>query len=149
MEDKCFILEGTWRGKGQVTDKIPYEEELVVNKLKPTLFSITQNTWNSDIGPLHKETGYIKLTGDNKVELILAHPFGIAEVSEGTIDGKKITFKTKSLSRASSATEPYAVSYTRVYSVNEEGTSISFDMYLATTEHNDERHHLNATLLKA
>src|SRR4051812_20408514 len=138
MEGNSFILEGTWKGKGQVTDKISYEEELTITKLKPILYSISQSTWNKDIGPLHKEVGYIKLTGDNKVELVLAHPFGATEISEGCIEDNKVTLKTKSVARTSSATQPHVISFTRVYCVDD--GVLTYDMYLATNEYKEERH---------
>jgi hypothetical protein len=144
-KEKTFILEGTWKGDGQVTDKIPYKEELQINKLKPILYSWSSKTWNDELGVLHLESGYLKKIDNIKLELLLAHPFGVTEISEGIIEGNKITFKTKNLSRTSTAKEPYATSYTRVFVV--EGDKLTYDMYLGTNKY-EERHHLTATLAK-
>jgi hypothetical protein len=145
--EKTFLLEGLWKGDGQVTDKIPYVEELEIKKLKPTLYSISQKTSNDNIGPLHLEVGYFRIVNGSNVELVTAHPFGACEIAEGIIEDNKVTLKTKSISRTSSASEPHAVSFTRVYTLVDEKT-LSYDMYLATSEHSDERHHLKATLKK-
>jgi len=43
-----------------------------------------------DGAPLHFERGFLRPGGAGRVEIVLAHPLGIAEVAEGTVDGTTI-----------------------------------------------------------
>jgi hypothetical protein len=143
MENNIFV-EGLWRGKGEVTDKIPYLEELEIKKMKPNIYSIVQKTRNEVKGPLHTETGFIRVN-DIGIEFILSHPFGVAEISEGTIKDNVINVKTTSLSRTSSAKQPYVTSFSRCYKLDD--NKLVYDMYLGLN-HEEEKHHLRAELYK-
>jgi hypothetical protein len=145
MENSIF-LEGLWRGKGQVTDNIPYLEELEVKKIKLNIYSIIQKTRNEIKGPLHTETGFIRVINNTSIEFILSHPFGVAEISEGTISNDTITVKSLSLTRTSSAKQPFATSFTRYYTIQDNNTLI-YDMYLGVNNQ-EETHHLRGELLK-
>jgi len=64
-----------------------YDEEVeFVHTGKPFLF-YGQRSWARDDGrPLHAETGYWRPAGPGRVELVLAHPNGITEIEEGSVE---------------------------------------------------------------
>jgi hypothetical protein len=44
--------------------------------------------WSADDGsPLHFERGFFRPAGDGRLEITLAHPIGVVEVAEGSLDG--------------------------------------------------------------
>ena len=55
--------------------------------------------------PSHLETGFWRPQPDNKLEVLLAHPTGFAEVYYGEISGTKIEMATDAVVRTSSAKE--------------------------------------------
>ncbi|HOT81671.1 MAG TPA: FABP family protein, partial [Microthrixaceae bacterium] len=64
----------------------------------------------SDTGlPSHAELGYLRSDGTSAVELILAHPTGLTELCEGTIDGPTITLRSISVVGSSTAKPVRAV----------------------------------------
>ena len=52
---------------------------------------MTESSWTPDGAPLHFERGTLRPVGDGRVDLALAHPIGVAEVAEGTVDGTTVT----------------------------------------------------------
>ena len=43
-----------------------------------------------DGSPVHLERGFLRPAGPGRVELVLAHPLGITEVAEGTVQGARV-----------------------------------------------------------
>ena len=84
---------GTWvgQGKGQypTVESFAYGEELHFGHNGKPFLSYRQRTWSLDDDgtPLHGETGYWRIKPEGRVELVLAHPTGVTEVAEGTVDG--------------------------------------------------------------
>jgi THAP4-like, heme-binding beta-barrel domain len=115
------VLLGTWRGEGRgVYPTIPsfqYDEEVeFVHTGKPFLV-YGQRSWARDDGrPLHMETGYWRPAGAGRVELVLAHPNGITEVEEGTVEatatGIRLSLATTAVARTGSAKEVTALTRT-------------------------------------
>jgi len=102
-----FLL-GTWVGRG--TGEYPTietfhfgEEVRFAHVGKPFLFYL-QRTWALDDGrPLHAEAGYWRHVGDGRVELVLAHPTGIAEIEEGRLDGTTLRLRTTRVAASGTA----------------------------------------------
>lgn len=82
-------LLGSWAGQG--TGKYPtiqpfeYLEEVVFSHVgKPFLVYGQKTRAVADGKPLHAETGYLRVPQPGRIELVLAHPSGIAEIEVGT-----------------------------------------------------------------
>ena len=98
----AFLL-GSWmgEGKGFYTTISPFEygEEIRVSHVGKPFLAYTQRTWALDDGrPLHSETGFWRMGGADRVELVVAHPNGHAEVSEGELHGTSITLVSTAMS---------------------------------------------------
>jgi hypothetical protein len=103
----AFLL-GTWSGRGAGTyptiEPFEYEETVTFGHVGKPLLVYSQRTHLLDSGtPSHAETGYWRLPRPDHVELVLAHPTGVAEIAEGTLDGRSIRLRTTSVARTGSA----------------------------------------------
>ncbi len=84
-----FLL-GTWVGEGTgsypTVPTFSYREETTFSHSGQPFLTYSQRTWSTSDGrPLHVETGYWRAGPDGHVELVVAHPTGVAEVEEGTL----------------------------------------------------------------
>ena len=103
----AFLL-GTWRGEGRgqypTIDPFTYGEELHVAATGRPFLAYTQRTWSLDTAmPMHVEVGYVRTGTPGRVELIVAHPTGIAEIAEGVVEGMRLTFASRSVGLTSTA----------------------------------------------
>jgi THAP4-like, heme-binding beta-barrel domain len=87
------FLVGTWEGVGRgeypTIDSFEYRETIVFGTV-PTKPFLTYGQRTMSVAtelPMHAETGYLRPVGDDRVELVLAHPSGIVEIEEGTLSG--------------------------------------------------------------
>lgn len=84
-------LVGVWQGTGTgdypTTGSFAYLETLEL-VLHPKGFVVhSQRTQAADDGrPLHAEVGYWRTPGPGRLELVLAHPTGVTEVCEGSVE---------------------------------------------------------------
>ena len=92
-------------GKGFYPTIAPFEygEEIRIWHVGKPVLNYTQRTWSLEDGrPLHAETGFWRMGGAGRVELVIAHPNGHAEVAEGRLNGTSIS--TVSISIVQTAT---------------------------------------------
>ncbi len=130
LEPVAWLL-GTWRGRGKVfyptIDDFTYEEECFFSHNGKPFLIYSQRTWDPGTGaPRHSETGYWRPAGPARVEIVLAHPTGQTEVSEGTIDGTSIDVHSTSIGATATAKDVTALS--RVYELSNERLSYTLAM---------------------
>jgi hypothetical protein len=87
----AFLL-GTWRGEGKgqypTIEPFDYEEELRFEHVGDTFLLYQQASWSpTDGGPIHLERGFLRPGEPGRIELTLAHPIGLTEIAEGTLEG--------------------------------------------------------------
>ena len=150
MESETFFMEGVWLGSGKVDGKVDYEEEITVKKLKPGVYYYFQRTWNKELGGLHSEAGYIRVFPNDskdsgKVEFVLSHPFGVAEIEEGTYDKDSIEITSKDFIRTSTAKAPHTRGLKRSFAVKDGKLTYTVDM---GSDNHEVRPHLAAELVK-
>jgi hypothetical protein len=109
----AFLL-GTWRGEGvggyPTMEAFRYGEEVTFRHNGKPFLAYTQRTWSLDDGrPLHAETGYWRPQPSNAVEVVLAHPTGIAEIYYGTVAFNRVELVTDVVARTTSAKEVTAL----------------------------------------
>jgi len=102
-----FLL-GSWMGEGKgfysTISPFEYGEEIRVSHVGKPLLAYSQRTWSLDDGrPLHAETGFWRMGGPDRVELVIAHPNGHAEVAEGLLRGTSISMTSIAIARTSTA----------------------------------------------
>lgn len=145
LEPIAFLL-GTWVGEGQgaypTIESFEYGEEVVFRHTGKPFLVYGQRTWALDDGrPLHAETGYWRPRPGGRVELVLAHPTGIAEIEEGNHDGGRIVLSSSHVTRTASAKE--VTELRRVLEV--EGGELRYHVDMAAVGQPLQRH-LDATL---
>jgi THAP4-like, heme-binding beta-barrel domain len=134
LEPVAWLL-GTWTGEGEgfypTIESFGYGEESRFWHSGKPLISYLQRTWSLDDGtPLHSEAGFWRPQEDRTIELVLAHGFGVAEVSEGRVEGRRIEVTSRSLTRSSSANRVESVR--RVVML--EGDDLTYDIAMAAAE---------------
>jgi THAP4-like, heme-binding beta-barrel domain len=110
----AFLL-GRWAGEGEgfypTIEPFSYGEEITVSHVGKPFLAYAQRTWNLDDGrPLHAETGYWRCPSPTGVELVVAHPNGLVEVSEGPLAGRSLELTSTTVAGTASAKEVNAVS---------------------------------------
>ncbi|HVE64211.1 MAG TPA: FABP family protein [Mycobacteriales bacterium] len=144
----AFLL-GSWRGEGvggypTMADFRYGEESDFWHEGKPVLH-YRQRTWRlDDLTPSHAEAGYWRPQPDGSLEVVLAHPTGVAEIYVGTIEGTRISLTTDVVVRTSSAKE--VASLTRLYGLVEGKLLYAVDMAAVGQP---LQPHLSATLERA
>jgi hypothetical protein len=102
LEPMSFLL-GTWSGEGEGVypgiEPFRYREELSFDDVGDAFLLVTESSWTPDGAPLHFERGAVRPVGDGTVDLTLAHPIGVAEASEGRLDGTTLSFRSTGIVR--------------------------------------------------
>lgn len=143
-------LLGTWVGTGEGTyptiEPFSYREEVVFGHVGKPFLAYRQATVRLDTGlPAHAEVGYLRGVGGGRVELVLAHPTGIAEVDEGEIvvESGRCILRLASVSMTRTATAKEVTRVDRTVTV--EGDVLRYDLAMAAVGQ-PLQHHLAAEL---
>lgn len=141
----AFLL-GEWRGEGRgewpTTEPFGYAEEMRFAHLGEPFLLFTQHAFEpADGTTIHTETGFWRPTPDGGVDVTLAHPLGVSEVDEGTLDGAAVTLRSVAVGRAAHGEAVRGLE--RRYTV--EGDSLTYEVRMATDDH-AMRHHLRGEL---
>lgn len=109
IEPLAFLL-GTWRGRGvgeyPTIESFAYEEELEFGNVGKPYVTFRQRTWvvRAEIRlPSHMEFGFWRPRPGGSIEVISAHPNGVAEVEVGMVDGSRIVLSSHQLVTSPSA----------------------------------------------
>jgi hypothetical protein len=105
---RLSALLGEWQGDGHGRwaggDPFSYREWLRFgHNGKPFLVYTQRTESRDDDRPLHGESGYWRPAPDGGVELVLAHPTGVAEIESGRWEGNLLQVRTVSLRTSPSA----------------------------------------------
>lgn len=103
----AFLL-GTWRGEGSgeypTIRPFRYREEIRFWHTGKAFLAYTQRTEAADDGrPLHAEMGYLRITGANEVEFVIAQPIGVAEIEVGSVGDRRIDLHSHTVARTPTA----------------------------------------------
>lgn len=129
VEPLAFLL-GTWAGEGwgayPTIDDFRYGEETTFVCPGKPYVAYRQQTWVPPGGlPAHAEAGYLR-PGADAVELVLAQPGGVVEVSRGTLGAERLELVTVTVVTTPTAKPVTAVR--RVYERRGELLIIRLDM---------------------
>lgn len=119
-------LLGTWRGEGvggypTIAD-FRYGQELTFSHVGTPQLDYRSRTWSlSEDRPLNREAGWWRPVPGTPtaVELVVAHPTGLVEISVGTVTGSRVELSTDLLARTATAKEVTALH--RLYGLIEGG----------------------------
>lgn len=134
LEPLKFLL-GDWEGAGvggyPTIESFRFGQELSFSHNGKPFLIYRSRTWRLDdegnLGaPLATESGYWRPQPDGTVELILAHPTGIAEVYVGEVTGTRIELTTDVVARTRTAKDVTAAH--RLYGLIGEDLGYAFDM---------------------
>ncbi len=130
----AFLL-GTWRGEGAgeypTIEPFAYREELRFEHVGDTFLLYQQASWSPDDGaPIHFERGFLRAGEPGRVEFTLAHPIGLTEIGEGTLDETAFDLTSTSVGRTSTGLTTTAV----IRSYRVEGDVLRYRTDMATDE---------------
>jgi hypothetical protein len=147
-------LVGTWVGEGHghypTIDDFAYREQVTVGHVGKPFLAYAQRTRHPDTGaPMHAETGYLRPVPHADqlgIELVLAHPFGVVEVEEGTVsagdDGEVVlALETTTVGVTTTAKDVRGLRRRFVLA----GDTLSYDVWMAHAD-TPMTHHLAAVL---
>jgi THAP4-like, heme-binding beta-barrel domain len=147
LEPIAWLL-GTWAGEGKghypTIDSFGYREDSRFAHAGKPVMSYLQRTWALEDGAaLHSESGFLRPKKNGAIELVLAHGFGIAEVSEGTMEGRRIELMSRSL--VPTTTAKHVLEVRRVIEGDRDTMTYEIDMSIGD---HPLQNHLHAQLYK-
>lgn len=143
-------LLGTWAGEGAgeypTIAPFSYLEEVTFGHVGKPFLAYSQRTKAADDGrPLHAEAGYLRRTGTGSIEFVVSHPFGAAEIEEGTLTesagGLVLELAAKMIGLTSTAKSITAIERTFRLS----GDTLTYEVRMGAVGQ-PLQHHLAATL---
>ncbi len=109
-----LFLLGRWEGAGvggyPTIESFRFGQEISFSHNGKPFLIYASRSWLLDedgnqVRPLATETGYWRPRPDGQVEVVLAHPTGIAEIYIGEVTGSKVELRTDVVARTASAKE--------------------------------------------
>jgi hypothetical protein len=134
LERLSFLL-GTWRGQGEGTwgdaPRFTFGEQVTFEHVGDSFLLYEQRSWDlEDQAPVHLERGFLRRAASGRIELVLAHPLGVAEVAEGLLDGASLSIATTAV--ALTATGSPVTDLRRTIHVD--GDILAYELHMATAE---------------
>jgi hypothetical protein len=129
-----FLL-GRWEGAGvggyPTIDSFQYGQEVSFSHNGKPFLIYTSRTWLLDeegrpVRPSGMESGFWRPQPDNKLEVLLVHPTGIAEIYLGEVSGTRIDMATDVVTRTATAKEVTAGR--RLYGLVGDDLAYAYDM---------------------
>jgi THAP4-like, heme-binding beta-barrel domain len=109
VEPLAFLL-GVWRGAGEgeypTVDSFTYEEELEFGNVGKPYLTYRQRTWlvqDDERVPSHMEFAFWRPRPGGLLEVISAHPNGVAEIEVGTVERPRVALRSYRLVTSESA----------------------------------------------
>lgn len=145
-------LLGTWEGRGSgeypTIEGFDYFESVIFAHVGKPFLTYNQRTRAADDGrPLHSETGYVRAPSGNTVELVIAHPTGVTEIDEGSIEmttgGLVLTLTSTTIGLSGSAKTVIAVER----HIELDGDELRYRLAMAAVDQ-PLTHHLQALLVR-
>lgn len=143
-------FEGDGAGDYPTIEPFRYREQVTVGHVGKPFLAYQQRTWHPETGaPMHAEVGYLRVPGPaaddppdrTRVELVLAHPTGIVEIEEGTLDAGVVTLTSTTVGLTATAKDVRALRRTFRF----DGDLLVYDLWMAYA-HVPDTHHLHAEL---
>jgi hypothetical protein len=108
--DELSFLLGTWRGEGEGSwpgaEDFAFTEEATFEHAGDAWLVYRQRSWSREDGAaIHFERGFVRPAGAGRVELVLAHPIGVAEIAEGTVRDGVLDVASSSVGVSGTASE--------------------------------------------
>ena len=111
LHPDCALLApllGTWRGRGEgsypESASFAFDEELTFTSNGGRYLVYGQRTANPETGGvMHVESGYWRPVLPDRLEVVIAHPTGLGEVYEGTVDEGAIELRSTAIAHATTA----------------------------------------------
>jgi hypothetical protein len=128
-------LLGTWNGDGvggyPTIDDFRFEQEVTFTQNGKPFLSYTSRSWILDADGVRTraaavESGYWRVLEGGRLEVLLSHPTGFAEIWEGSVEGPRIEIRTDMVARTASAKE-YTAGH-RLYGLVEGDLMWAYDM---------------------
>jgi hypothetical protein len=100
-----FFLAGTWEGGGDgeypTVRPFRYRERISFEHVGDPFLLYAMQSWDAeDDAPVHFERGFLRAgSGPGDIELTLAHPLGLTEVSQGRLKGTTLELSSRSIGR--------------------------------------------------
>jgi hypothetical protein len=126
---------GVWRGTGKggypTIEDFDYAQELRFSHDGRPFLAYESRSWIIDadgnpVRPAAREVGWWRPQPDDSVEVVLAHPTGIAEIYVGRIDGLKVELSTDVVARTVTAKD--VAGNHRLYGIVEGALMYAIDM---------------------
>jgi hypothetical protein len=144
LEPLAFLL-GSWSGEGEGeypgVERFRFREDLAFDHVGDPFLLLTESSWTLDGEPLHFERGTLRPVGPGRIDLALAHPIGVAEVAEGTIEGTDLVLRSTAIVRTPTGSPVTEIE--RRYRVDRDVLSYELDM---ATDRVARTFHVRATL---